>query len=158
MIKVTQVRTASQMRRFVQFPLVLYKNCPHYVPAIYADERNILNPAKNPNLVDCEVRCYLAYKDGKAAGRIAAIEQKAYNTLSGRKCLRFSRFDCIDDREVAAALFAITPHAACSAPVPRVAASALLPSLAAVGGAGVVVCCVWGAGAGRCLGGVVRVF
>ena len=105
MIKVTQVRTASQMRRFVQFPLVLYKNCPHYVPAIYADERNILNPAKNPNLVDCEVRCYLAYKDGKAAGRIAAIEQKAYNTLSGRKCLRFSRFDCIDDREVAAALF-----------------------------------------------------
>ena len=106
MIKVTQVRTASQMRRFVQFPLVLYKNCPHYVPAIYADERNVLNPAKNPNLVDCEVRCYLAYKDGKAAGRIAAIEQKAYNALSGRKCLRFSRFDCIDDREVAAALFA----------------------------------------------------
>ncbi len=106
MIKVTEVRTASQMRRFAKFPLILYKDCPHYVPSIYADECSLLDPKKNPNLIDCEVHCFLAYKDGKVAGRIATIEQKAYNKLSGRKCLRFSRFDCIDDKEVAEALFA----------------------------------------------------
>lgn len=106
MINIVEVRTAGQMRAFVRFPLVLYKNCPQYVPAIYADEKNLRNPKKNPNLVDCEVHCFLAYRDGKIAGRIAAIEQKAYNRISGRKCLRFSRFDCVDDSEVAEALFA----------------------------------------------------
>ena len=62
------------------------------------------NAKRTPMLSECEVRCYLAYKDGKLAGRVAAILQKKHNELSGGKYMRFSRFDCIDDAEVAAAL------------------------------------------------------
>ena len=104
MIRIIEVKTPRRMREFARFPLRLYKNCPHYVPALYADERGILNPAKNPSLSACEVKCWLAEKDGKVVGRVAAILQKKYNEIAGRRCMRFSRFDCIDDEEVAASL------------------------------------------------------
>ena len=104
MITVIQVKTAGQMRAFAKFPLRLYKNCPYYVPAIYADERGICDPKKNPMLADSEIRCFLAYREGRAVGRVAAILQKTYNRISGRKCMRFSRFDCENDPEAAAAL------------------------------------------------------
>lgn len=104
MINITEVRTASQRRAFARFPLKLYKDCPYYVPSVYADEKNITIPKKNPSLATCEIRCFLAEKDGKIVGRAAGIIQKKYNEIAGRKCIRFSRFDCIDDAEVAKAL------------------------------------------------------
>ena len=104
MIKITEVRTASQRRAFARFPLRLYKDCPYYVPSVYADEKNITLPQKNPSLATCEIRCFLAEKDGKIVGRAAGIIQKKYNEIAGRKCIRFSRFDCIDDADVAKAL------------------------------------------------------
>ena len=48
MINITEVRTASQRRAFARFPLKLYKDCPYYVPSVYADEKNITLPQKNP--------------------------------------------------------------------------------------------------------------
>lgn len=105
MIIVKEARTKKEMRIFADFPFRLYKNCPYYVPSFRSDEENIADPKKNPNLEDAEIRCFLAYKDGKLVGRIAGIIQKKYNRVSGRNCIRFSRFDCIDDEEVAAALF-----------------------------------------------------
>lgn len=104
MINITEVRTASQRRAFARFPLKLYKDCPYYVPSVYADEKNITLPQKNPSLATCEIRCFLAEKDGKIVGRAAGIIQKKYNEIAGRKCIRFSRFDCIDDADVAKAL------------------------------------------------------
>ena len=104
MIKITEVRTASQRRAFARFPLWLYRDCPYYVPSLYADEKNITLPKKNPSLATCEIRCFLAERDGKTVGRAAGIIQKKYNEISGRKCIRFSRFDCIDDAAVAKAL------------------------------------------------------
>lgn len=104
MINITEVRTASQRRAFVRFPLKLYKDCPYYVPSVYADEKNITLPQKNPSLATCEICCFLAEKDGKIVGRAAGIIQKKYNEIAGRKCIRFSRFDCIDDADVAKAL------------------------------------------------------
>lgn len=105
MVIVQEVKTKKGMRKFADYPFRLYKNCPYYIPSFRSDEENIADPKKNPNLEDSEIRCFFAYKDGKLAGRIAGIVQKKYNRVSGRKCVRFSRFDCIDDEEVAAALF-----------------------------------------------------
>ena len=104
MITVIEAKTARQMRAFAKFPLRLYRGCPYYVPAIYSSEVHMRDPKKTPMLSECEVRCYLAYKDGKIAGRVAAILQRKHNEISGGKFMRFSRFDCIDDPETAAAL------------------------------------------------------
>ena len=104
MIIVQEVKTKKGMRTFADYPFRLYKDNPCYVPSFRSDEEKIADPKKNPNLEDCEIRCFLAYKDGRLAGRIAGIIQKKYNKVSGRRCIRFSRFDCIDDEQVAAAL------------------------------------------------------
>ena len=104
MITVIEVKTKKQMRAFADFPLRLYKGSPYYVPSFYMDEVNLLSKKKNPNLEDASIRCFLAYKDGKIAGRIAGIIQHKYNALNNLKTVRFSRFDCIDDLDTAKAL------------------------------------------------------
>lgn len=104
MVTIKEVRSGSDMRKFARFPVQHYRNDPYYVPSFYSDEKNAMNPKKNFALGDCDIRCWLAYKDGKLAGRVMGIIQKKYNRISGRKCIRFSRFECIDDQEVADAL------------------------------------------------------
>ena len=104
MVTIKEVRSGSDMRKFARFPVQLYRNDPYYVPSFYSDEKNATDPNKNFAMQDCDARCFLAYKDGKLAGRVMGIIQKRYNRISGRKCIRFSRFDCINDQEVASAL------------------------------------------------------
>jgi hypothetical protein len=68
------------------------------------DEKNNFNPKKNPNLKDCEYDGFLAYKDGKLVGRIAALINWQDIAIHKEKAIRFSRFECIDDLEVFKAL------------------------------------------------------
>lgn len=112
MIKVVEVKTRKQKIDFVDFPTKLYKNNPYYVPPLRIDELNLFNPKKNVSAEECDIKFFLAYKDGKVAGRIAGIIQKAYNEKTQEKRVRFSRFDSIDDQKVATALFkAVEDHA-----------------------------------------------
>ena len=104
MINVVEVKTKRQKRQFVDFPTKLYNGNEFYVHPLRGDELNIFNPKKNVSYDECEIVFYLAYKDGCIAGRICGILQKVYNEKTSRKCVRFSRFDCIEDFEVAKAL------------------------------------------------------
>lgn len=104
MIKIKEVKTRRELRLFATYPLKLYKGCPNYVPSLRSDEMGVMNQKHNFSLAYCDLKCFLAYKDGKLVGRIAGIIQRKYNELTGRKTIRFSRFECIDDIEVAKAL------------------------------------------------------
>ncbi len=101
MITIREVKTKSDLRKFARFPVKLYKKCPLYVPSFYSDEMSVMDPSKNFSLPSCEVRCFLAERDGKVVGRVAGIIQKKRNALAGTKNIRFSRFDFVDDAEVA---------------------------------------------------------
>jgi len=104
MIEVKEVLTRRQKKEFIDFPNRLYKGNPYYVAPLYLDEIKIFN--KDYVYLDtCEAVYYLAYKDGAVAGRISGILQKASNDKWGQKRVRFTRFDVIDDFEVAKALF-----------------------------------------------------
>ena len=92
------------MNRWVDFPLNLYKDCPNYVPALRGDEFDTFNPKKNDAYEYCKAECYLALKDGKVAGRVAAIINKNANERWGKKVVRFGWIDFIEDREVLKAL------------------------------------------------------
>ena len=105
MVNIVEVKTKKQQKLFVNFQIKLYKGCTYFCPPIIADEMAIFDPKKNANYEDCETVYYLAYKDGKLAGRIAGILQKASNKKTGKKMVRFSRVDFIDDFEVSKALF-----------------------------------------------------
>ena len=104
MITVKKVITKKQQKEFLEFPLSLYKDNPYFVPSLYMMEKDIFK--KNYGYYDtCEAVCFNAYLDNKVVGRIQAILQKASNEKYNQKRIRFTRFDCIDNQDVANALF-----------------------------------------------------
>ena len=103
MITVEQVQTKKQQKEFIDFPLKLYKGNPYYTPPLYMDEKKIFHNDFVYNDM-CDSIHYNAYKDGKMAGRISGILQKASNEKTGKRQVRFGHFDVIEDEEVAKAL------------------------------------------------------
>lgn len=91
--------------RFIKFPWSIYKKDKYWVPPLIFDVRNNLNPLKNPFFQHSEINLYLAEKDGKIAGRIAAIKNDNYNNFHKDKTGFFGFFDSIDDQDVADQLF-----------------------------------------------------
>lgn len=106
MVTIKEVTTKRALRAFVTYPQRLYKDCPHFVPSMYGDDLANWNRKKNPAFSYCDARCFLAYRDGKIVGRIAAILSHKANEKWGRDQMRFSQVDFIDDPEVSEALFA----------------------------------------------------
>ena len=104
MIEVLEVKTKIQKKQFVDFPTKLYDGNEYYVHPLRSDEINWFSPRKNVSFDECDIVYYLAYKEGKVAGRICGILQRVYNEKTSTKKVRFSRFDCIEDFEVAKAL------------------------------------------------------
>ena len=104
MIEIREAKSRREQRRFLDFPIRLYRDNPYFVPPLYMDERKIFR--KDYVYYDTsEAVYYNAYKDGVMAGRISGIIQHAANGKNGQKRVRFTRFDVIDDFEVAKALF-----------------------------------------------------
>lgn len=105
MVEIREVKTKKDIKTFISFPNKLYKGNKNFVPFLNIDEKNKFNPKKNESYDECDVKCFLAYRDGNVVGRIAGIIQKTYNKKMDEKRVRFSRFDSINDEEVSSALF-----------------------------------------------------
>ena len=105
-IKVIDPSVRKQLRQFVLFPELLYKDNPYYVPNLVFDEMSTLDPSSNPASDFCDQELYMAYRDGKPVGRVAAIINRWANEHWKHDEVRFGWFDTIDDREVSAALIA----------------------------------------------------
>lgn len=104
MVEIREISGRKDIKKFAEYPIKLYKNCPYYVPAMRSDELNTFNKKKNFSLLENDVKGFLAYKDGKLVGRIAAIYNYNENKNNDKKFIRFSRFECEDDIEVFKAL------------------------------------------------------
>jgi hypothetical protein len=105
-IEVRSVETKKQLLEFVKFPNSLYADNPYFVPFLISDELKLLDSKTSSASAHCKTRFFLAYKDAKIVGRVGCIINKLYNQKIGKKQLRFTRFDVIDDLEVSKALFA----------------------------------------------------
>lgn len=103
MLTVQEVKTKKDIKDFIEFPLKLYRKCPYFVPPLYADEKKLLLSGGNSK--NAESIFLLAKCDGLVVGRIQGILQKQFNELHNTKRIRFTRFDAIDDPEVAKILF-----------------------------------------------------
>ncbi|MBO4917240.1 MAG: N-acetyltransferase [Bacteroidales bacterium] len=103
-VTISRVQNRKAFKEFLTFPLKLYKDMPAFVPPLIFDDRDTLDPRKNPAYEFCDAAMYLAYKDGRLAGRVAAIVNRKANEAWNHAEVRFGWFDFIDDREVSAAL------------------------------------------------------
>jgi len=103
-INIKEVISKKELRKFIQFPIQLYRDDPYYVPALYMDEMNTLNPERNPAFEHCVARYWLAYKGNKVFGRIAAIINQKHISKWNQNYMRFGWFDFVDDGSVSLAL------------------------------------------------------
>ena len=99
-IEIKPVTTRQELQQFVQFFYDLYRNCDYAVPYLYSDEMSTLRHDKNTSFECCESQYFMAFKDGKLVGRVAAIINHRANERWDRKQVRFSWFDFVDDPEV----------------------------------------------------------
>ena len=103
-VSIKTVTTKRDFKIFARFANRMYKGNAYYVPSIVMDDLNTFDKAKNAAFEFCEAEFYLAYKDGKLVGRVAAIVNHKANEAWNVKQVRFGWFDFVDDIEVSAAL------------------------------------------------------
>ena len=104
-IQIKRVETKKDLKQFIEFHYDLYKGNPYDVPNLYSDEVNTLSKNKNAAFDFCEAEYFLALKEGKIVGRVAAIINHKANEKWKKKDVRFGWIDFIDDIDVSRALF-----------------------------------------------------
>lgn len=104
MITVKEAVTKKDILAYIKFPFSLYKGHPYWVPPMINDELETFDKTKNPAFKSADAKFYIAYKDGKIAGRITAIINWDEVNNQGKKKTRFGWWDVIDDIEVTKAL------------------------------------------------------
>lgn len=103
-VEIKKVTTKSELKRFIRFNYEFYKDNPYSVPDLYDDMLNTFSAKKNAAFEFCEADYFLALRDGKIVGRVAAIINRRANETWNRKTVRFGWIDFIDDMEVSTAL------------------------------------------------------
>ena len=103
-IIIKKVSSKKELKTFIRFNYELYKGNPYSVPDLYDDMLNTFSSKKNAAFEFCEAEYFLAYKDNKVVGRVAAIINNRANQTWGKKEVRFGWIDFIDDEEVSSAL------------------------------------------------------
>lgn len=103
-VQIKTVITKSDFKTFARFANKLYKGSKYYVPSMPMDDLDTFDRSKNAAFEFSEAEFYLAYKDGKPVGRVAAIVNNKANQTWNVKQVRFGWFDFIDDLEVSKAL------------------------------------------------------
>jgi len=104
MVEIREVKTRKERLTFIEFPNKMYRDNPYYVPSLVSDEMTNIDEKKNPAFDFCDMRFFLAYKDGKLVGRVGGIINHASNDKWDQQRIRLTRLDFIDDYEVSAAL------------------------------------------------------
>ena len=103
-ITIKKVETKEDLKAFIEFHYDLYEGNEYDVPNLYSDEVNTLSREKNAAFDFCVADYYLAIRDNKVVGRVAAIINNKANEKWNQKRVRFGWIDFIEDKEVLEAL------------------------------------------------------
>lgn len=103
-ITIKKVETKEDLKAFIEFHYDLYEGNEYDVPNLYSDEVNTLSKEKNAAFDFCVANYYLAIRENKVVGRVAAIINNRANEKWNQKRVRFGWIDFIEDKEVLEAL------------------------------------------------------
>lgn len=103
-VEIKKVTTRRELKKFIRFNYEFYKNNPYSVPDLYDDMLGTFSPKKNAAFDFCEADYFLALRDGKVVGRVAAIINRRANEAWHKQAVRFGWIDFVDDLEVSRAL------------------------------------------------------
>ena len=105
MIKIVPVCSKKDVLKFIKLPFKLYKNDPNWVAPLISEQQKFLDPKINPYFEHSEAQLFLAYKDKEVVGRISAQTNRMHNKTHNDRVGFFGFFECINDKDVAKALF-----------------------------------------------------
>ncbi len=103
--ELVDVKNKNQVNRFIQLHYTLYEGTPQWVPPIKDDVRLMMNREKHPFYEHSVADFFLATRNGNDVGRICVMENCLFNKAQNKQDAEFYLFDCINDQEVANALF-----------------------------------------------------
>jgi len=103
-LTIERVETKKQLREFIKVPWMVYKDDPNWVPWLYFERLEFFDKGKNHFFAHAEADYFIARRDGKAVGTIAAILNHRHNEFHGENVAHFGVFELINDAEAAAAL------------------------------------------------------
>lgn len=104
-LSVIPVSSRKDLKKFLMLPWKIYKGNNCWVPPLINDLKKTIDKEKNPVLEKIDFQLYLALLDNEAAGRIFVAIDNSLNQKKDLKMGYFSLFECIDNYDVAKALF-----------------------------------------------------
>ena len=128
-VDIKKVETKKDLKAFIELHYELYKGNKFDAPNLYSDELHTLSKDHNAAFEFCEAEYYMAYRDGRLVGRVAAIINHRYNEQWQRKAVRFGWIDLVDDAEV---MFASSAMSMARSSVPVFMASITGPCIRAI--------------------------
>lgn len=105
-LQIRPVDGSGDLHAFVTAPWTIYRGDPQWIPPIIGDQKSLLDPAKNPFFAHGELQGYLARRDGRVVGRIAAIRNRRHEEFHDEPVGFFGFFECENDREASHGLLA----------------------------------------------------
>jgi len=91
---------SSEIREFLNFPYSLYKNHPQWIAPLLMEQKKLIDTRKNPFYDNADIALFVATRNGKTVGRIAAIHNRTYNEHHSTNIGFFGFFDCVDDQKI----------------------------------------------------------
>lgn len=104
-IEISIVGSRRDRDDFIKFPWRIYRNDPAWVPPLIVERRTFLDRKRHPFYQHGDAELFLARRNHEIVGRIMASDDPRYNELHQSNVGCFGLFECIDNREVASALF-----------------------------------------------------
>jgi len=102
---VKPAESRKEKSQLFKFPWQLYRGDPNWVPPLRQSQLELLNYKPHPFYDNAEIQTFLALRDGRPCGRVAAIINHAHNETNKEQRGFFGFFECVDDQEVANGLF-----------------------------------------------------
>lgn len=103
-VEVRPVSGRDDLRRFIRLPWEIYRGDPNWVPPLLSDLEMVLDRRRHPYHQHADSEYFLAWRDGRVVGRIAATVNHRYNEFHGEKTGFFGFFECFRDDDAATAL------------------------------------------------------
>jgi hypothetical protein len=103
-VEIRPVRSKQELDTFIKLPFRLYEDEPNWVAPLVFERKQFLDRSKNPFFEHADAEYFLAYRDGRAVGRITAQVDFNLQKFQDNKWGQFGFFECEDDPEAAAAL------------------------------------------------------
>ena len=118
-ISITEVRTRPDLKKWVTFPLGLYRGDPNFIPQLTRDELDFFSPEKNPSFKIADTKLVLASRNGNVVGRVCGIIHTLEAQKLGYRRGRFGWFECVDDPEVSSRDARLSGGLVCPRRLPR---------------------------------------